>query len=170
MQHLNLTEEQKALWEKVQAFDPDDPDSSFTFSDRLARENGWRLDYALRVITEYKKFIFLICIAPHTLTPSDEVDQAWHLHLLYTRSYWEDLCEKILHRKIHHGPTKGGRQEGMKYRDLYERTKAFYAEKFGAPPPADIWPGTETRFREIDFVRVNRRRNWIIAKPNFKFT
>jgi hypothetical protein len=80
------------LWKKIESFELDDPQSSFMFTDRLARENGWSIEYAIRTVSEYKRFIFLMCIAEHPLTPSDQVDQVWHLHLLYTESYWIDLC------------------------------------------------------------------------------
>jgi hypothetical protein len=36
------------LWEKIRRFELDDPAAAFSFTDRLARENGWPLEYALR--------------------------------------------------------------------------------------------------------------------------
>ena len=159
-----MTEYQESLWKKVNAFSLDDPESDFTFTDRLARENSWDIEYAVRVVHEYKKFIFLICIADHPLTPSDQVDQVWHLHLIYTESYWVDLCQNTLGKNIQHGPTRGGKQEKIKYEDLYEKTKALYQSIFGYNPPADIWPPSDIRFSEINFTRVNRHKNWIIPK------
>ena len=41
------------LWHKIASFRLDDPNSRFTFSQRLARDNGWTLSYALRVVEEY---------------------------------------------------------------------------------------------------------------------
>ncbi|MEK6230809.1 MAG: hypothetical protein N2A42_03075 [Luteolibacter sp.] len=35
-------------------------------------------------MTEYKRFVALAMLAGHPVTPSEEVDQAWHLHLVYT--------------------------------------------------------------------------------------
>lgn len=156
--------EQLILWNRIQDFEIDDPDSVFTFSERLCRENGWKLEYSLRVIEEYKKFMFLLCVSGHPCTPSDEVDQVWHLHLIYTHSYWEDFCEEVLQRKIHHGPTKGGKSEGEKYENLYEKTKESYRVFFKLEPPSDIWPSSDIRFKEIHFERVNRRRNWVLPK------
>jgi hypothetical protein len=164
---FSMTPDQLMLWEKINRFELDDPLSSYSFSDRLARENNWSLDYALEVITEYKKFIFLQCIAAHPLTPSDQVDQAWHLHLLYTRSYWIDLCENTLGRQIHHGPTKGGNAERNKFGNWYEKTLELYCVTFGQQPPISIWPPSEKRFRDIHFSRVNTKWNWVIAKPKF---
>jgi len=36
------------LWQKIDAFDLDDPDADLSFTTRLARENGWKPDYARR--------------------------------------------------------------------------------------------------------------------------
>lgn len=38
------------------------------------------------------------------VNPSDEVDQAWHLHLLYSRSYQEDFCADVLKTPFRQGP------------------------------------------------------------------
>jgi hypothetical protein len=160
-----MTPEQELLWNKVRSFEPDEPESPLTFTDRLSRENGWLLEFSLRAVEEYKKFMFLICLAPHALTPSDEVDQVWHLHLLYTESYWDDFCCDTLGKKIHHGPTKGGSSEQLKYDDLYARTKNFYKEIFSEDPPEDLWPPPEIRFGRVNFQRVNLDGYWMIPKP-----
>jgi len=161
-----MTTDQEILWEKIRMFELDDPDISLTFSDRLARENGWELEYSLRAIDEYKRFMFLLCIAGHPLTPSDQVDQVWHLHLLYTESYWTDFCKNTLNKQIHHGPTKGGENENNKFTDWYEKTKQLYKSIFEYDAPSDIWPSSKIRFSEINFQRVNLDRIWIIKKPS----
>ena len=163
-----MKKENKELWEKIKNFEIDDEDSDFTFTDRLARENGWSLEFSLRTIYEYKKFIFLIIATNTPQTPSDQVDQVWHLHLIYTKSYWVDLCKNTLQRDIHHGPTKGGKNEKTKYRNLYNDTLENYKSFFGEFPPKDIWPSEYIRFKEINFTRINRHRNWVIPKFNIK--
>jgi hypothetical protein len=80
-----MTAEQKELWERIQAYEPDDPRAAVPFSARLARDNGWSEEFAERVVAEYRRFAFLAVAAGHPVSPSDAVDQAWHLHLLYTR-------------------------------------------------------------------------------------
>ena len=165
---MTIPQEQEQLWLKIRDFELDDTDSEYAFSDRLAHENRWPLEYALHAIEEYKKFIFLICISTHPLTPSDQVDQVWHLHLLYTRSYWIDLCKNTLRKEIHHGPTKGGSSEKKKFTDYYTQTKKLYQKIFGHVPPETIWPENEKRFNEIHFQRINTRRHWIIKKLIWK--
>jgi hypothetical protein len=117
-----MTVDSSKLWDRLKEFELDDNDSQLTFTDRLARENGWAHEFSVRAVLEYKRFIFLICVSNQPLTPSDEVDQVWHLHLLYTHSYWREMCGQLLNKEIHHGPTKGGQNENLKFTDWYQRT------------------------------------------------
>lgn len=150
---------------KLEAFRFDNENAPLDFSRRLARENGWSRAYTVRVIQEYKRFLLMAMHAGHPVTPSDEVDQAWHLHLVYTRSYWEDLCCDTLHRPLHHGPTQGGESEGEKFAEWYEKTRSSYTHLFGSTPPADIWPPTEARFDpSVRFERVDRSRYWLLPR------
>ncbi|MBC7875324.1 MAG: hypothetical protein H7Y01_15090 [Ferruginibacter sp.] len=157
--------QQPELWNKIKSFQLDDPLSAYTFTERLERENRWPLSYAFSVVEEYKKFIYLLCIAKHPLTPSDQIDQAWHLHLIYTQSYWIDFCKNVIGRELHHGPTKGGQLEKTKFNNWYQLTKELYAKEFSQNPPTDIWPDNETRFKDINFQRINIDKVWLIRNP-----
>ena len=64
---MPMTHEQRTLWSKIAAFEIDDPGSDFRFSQRLARDNGWRPEYAEEVIDEYRRFVFLAFAAGHLL-------------------------------------------------------------------------------------------------------
>lgn len=162
-----MSPEQEELWQRMKAYALDDPGSSMTFTDRLCRENDWSISYGVRAVLEYKRFMFLACASGHPCTPSDEVDQVWHLHLLYTQSYWKEWCAKVMGKEIHHGPTKGGGEEREKYEDWYQRTKQSYLTFFGKEPPADLWPDPESRMRFIHFTRVNRHKQWVLPKPKW---
>lgn len=154
----------KNVWHRIEKYDLDAVDATFPFSARLARENDWSIAYAKNVIEEYKKFMFLIKVAGHPCTPSDAVDQVWHLHLVYTRDYWQVWCKEILEQEVHHGPTKGGNKERAKFHDWYEQTKATYQRLFNQIPPPQIWPSSTIRFSEIDFRRVNTHKNFVLSK------
>jgi hypothetical protein len=157
--------QQAKLYQRLQAFSLDKPDADLPFSKRLARDNGWSAKYTQRVIEEYKKFTFLAVAAGHPVTPSDQVDQVWHLHLTYTHSYWDEFCPNVLQTPLHHGPTRGGRNEHNKFNDWYSKTLASYEHFFGQAPPPDIWSPPHIRFgRDIHFVRVNTQQNWILPK------
>lgn len=156
------------LWEDLSNFSLDNPEADFSFSQRLARENGWNLAHSLRVIEEYKKFIYMSVVTGKSLTPSDEVDQAWHLHLIYSYSYWVEMCEKTLGGfRLHHGPTKGGLSENKRYDNQYSKTLEFYREEFGYEAPADIWPSNDIRFGKVNFRRVSLHDNYILSKEKF---
>lgn len=155
-------------WNGLRTLDFDAADAALPFSRRLARDNAWARAFAERAIEEYRKFCFLAVHAGHPVTPSDEVDQVWHLHLLYSRHYWEELCRDVLGMPLHHGPTRGGSAEGRKYRDWYEHTLEAYRRYFGEPPAA-LWPAADERFHsEHDFVRVDRRHALVIDRRLLK--
>src|SRR5262249_16669258 len=77
----------------------------------------WSRYHACRVVEEYKRFCYLALVAGQPVTPSEDVDEAWHLHLLDTRNYWDDFCRDVLRHPLHHAPTRGGPEERAKFRD-----------------------------------------------------
>ena len=147
-----------ALWHRIAAHNIGPDEATLGFAARLARENRWSLSYAQRVIGEYRRFCYLAITTEHEVTPSDAVDQAWHLHLTYTHDYWQTFCPEILGANLHHGPTKGGPAEHHRFYHQYAATLAAYEEGFGEAPPADIWPDAQRRFVvDPGRMRVNFR-------------
>jgi hypothetical protein len=137
--------------------------ASLSFTDRLASENGWSESFAECVFREYARFLYLAVVAGHPVTPSDEVDQAWHLHLAYSRHYWGVMCRTIIGKDLHHGPTAGGGAEESRYSLQYRETIAAYREYFGKNPPSKIWPNEKRRFG-AQYVRMETGRHWHIPK------
>ncbi|NKB20986.1 MAG: hypothetical protein GKS01_10845 [Alphaproteobacteria bacterium] len=157
------------LWLKIEAFQFDNPEDDLSFNARLARKNGWKSDYAIRVVEEYKRFVYLAMRADHEVTPSDDVDQAWHLHLTYSKNYWDEFCKNVLEMPLHHGPTKGGKQEAEKYWEQYQRTLDSYKAISGDEAPNDIWPSPRDRFADVSAMRrINGAQNWVIRKPSIQ--
>ena len=134
------------VWQKLSRYQIGPSGAALSFAERLARENGWRSAHADRVIEEYRRFCFLAVTAEHEVTPSDAVDQAWHLHLTYSRDYWERFCPEVLGAPLHHGPTAGGTAERNRYFEQYAQTLKSYEDAFGDGPPAAIWPAAAQRF------------------------
>lgn len=159
--------ENHALWERLERFDIGDPNAAFTFAQRLARENSWSTAKAERAITEYKKFIYLIVVGDRMRTPSEAVDQVWHLHLTYSQSYWDEMCGALLGRRIHHGPTKGGVEEHAKFDGAYRETLEAYRAAFGEPP-ADLWPSADIRFAPSRQRWVDEGTHWVVPKLRLK--
>ncbi len=149
-----ITPEVAQQWGQMQAFVFDEPGVPYPFSQRLAKRNSfkkeWDHKFALRVIEEYRKFFFIMLASGHMVTPSIHVDEVWHIHLLYTKSYWHDWCRDIMGKEIHHHPGNGTDEDTLKWRCIYERTLEFYAAVFG-PAPEDIWgrPDPSINWREM---------------------
>lgn len=160
------------LWQRLAAYDIGPERVSLSFAQRLARENRWSHAYADRVVREYKRFCYLAVTAGHEVTPCDAVDQAWHLHLTYSRDYWERFCPEVLGMPLHHGPTAGGSVERTRYYHQYAETLRAYEDAFRQIPPPDIWPDARRRFLiDPKAHRVNPAdvvilsRNWRIILP-----
>lgn len=154
------------LWGRIQAFRFDPLTVDSPFAARLARENAWTLGHTGRAMCEYRRFLFLALVAGHPVSPSDAVDQVWHLHLLDTRSYWGRLCPQVLGRTLHHVPSRGGAEERVRLLVDYDRTLASYRRLFGEEAPADLWPPSEVRFRADlhRFQRIDIRRYWLLDR------
>jgi uncharacterized protein (TIGR04222 family) len=161
-----MNPEQAALYQRVREFRFDPDGATHTFAQRLAKENGWSPQFAERVIGEYRRFAFLAAAAGHPVSPSDAVDQAWHLHLVYTRSYWDEFCGKVLRKPLHHEPGTGVRGERAKFDDWYARTLQSYQRFFSQDPPADIWPAPGAKGKHLEeYRRVNVARHWVVPRP-----
>jgi len=145
-----ISAEHQEVWRQLQGFVFDDPGAPYPFSLRLAKRQKWTHEFALRVIEEYRKFLFLLKAAGHMVTPSTIVDEAWHLHLIYSYSYWELLCVRIFKEPIHHHPGNGSDEDQEKFAAIYERTLEDYQRFFGEPP-VDIWgkPNPAVDWRKI---------------------
>lgn len=125
------------LWARLSAYEFDGAGSA-PYSVKLARAEGWSQAFTLRVIEEYRRFLYLTQISARQVTPSQIVDVAWHMHLTFTRDYWDDLCPNVIGKPVHHQPC-AGEEEMPRYRDQFAATKALYEAEFGAEPPADVW-------------------------------
>jgi hypothetical protein len=79
---MDRLSESDTLWARLRSMDLDRVNVNLPYSRRLARDNAWTLEYATRVVFEYKRFLYLAATVAHPVTPSDEVDQAWHLHFV----------------------------------------------------------------------------------------
>ena len=156
------------LWQRLAAYEIGPPHASLGFVQRLARENGWSIAFAERVIREYKRFCYLAVTMGQEVTPSDAVDQAWHLHLSYTRDYWERFCPEVLGSDLHHGPTAGGSEERTRFYHQYAETLRAYEEAFAQAPPTDIWPDARRRFLVDPRARRVNPADVVILSRNWR--
>jgi hypothetical protein len=145
-----MKKENQNLWLKVARFPLNDPNAVYPFSAKLAHNQGWSEDKTGRVIAEYKKFMFLCMTAPNGASPSEAVDECWHLHLTFTANY-AAFCQETSGKFIHHNPSKGGTVEQHRHMDWYDETVKNYVETFQQIPPSDVWP-MPLRFKPTDYL------------------
>ena len=124
------------LLERIEAHGFNASDDPLGFESRLADDNGWTLGYALAVVEEYRRFLVLTQVAGHAVSPSPDVDEAWHLHLTRTAHY-DAFCGALFGRFLHHEPARPG--EGARYQDMYRGTLNAYRKVFGFTAPAVVW-------------------------------
>ncbi len=152
------------LWAELSRYNVGTDDVALGFVARLARENGWSVSHSERVFDEYRRFLYLAVRSGHPVTPSDAVDQVWHLHLAYSRDYWEHLCP-LLGAPLHHGPTEGGADENARFYENYCATLRSYERYFGCPAPVDLWPAAQQRlFDDPRARRVHPREGIVIGR------
>lgn len=133
----------------------EEPGTGRRFEEVLAERNDWPLPLAERVADEYCGFLYLAATAGFEVTPSEAVDQAWHLHLEWPH-YRQVLCGEILGRPLEHRPGPGSPDDELRYRRQYEETLALYERIFDKAPPRDIWP-RPTAFDEEERAAAMRR-------------
>jgi hypothetical protein len=98
---------------------------------------GWEKSRALRATEQYRRWLWLNAVygADH-LSPSRDVDQVWHTHILDTRKYLEDCAAMFNGRFLHHNPYSGWESEAAEsaHQSDYRRTAELYAKHFGDIP------------------------------------
>lgn len=127
---------QVTIWQNILAFDLDQPVAEYSFSTRLAYENGWSLEFTKRAIIEYKKFMLLARTSEQMVSPSPIVDIVWHQHLIFSTSY-KAFCD-TLGKQIEHIPSLHNHAEKAKFASAFQHTHQEYIACWGEPP-ADIW-------------------------------
>ena len=160
---MKVAFEKDELWIRIKNHIIGAEGVEYGFLNRLALENRWSKAFSLEAMEEYKKFIYLLCRCNHPVTPSVEVDQVWHLHLLYTKDYWDEFVPKLT-KVPHHGPTEGGHQEARKFKEYYENTLISYRKFFDKVPPPKIWPKSAVRFQPNYQIKLFDSRKFIVVR------
>lgn len=102
----------------------------------LRQKYNWEPIYSRLAVREYKRFLILALSSDQEVTPSLDVDEVWHTHILHTRSYLQFI--KIIGRALHHDP--GMPNARGEYQDQYLRTLALYQTTFNEAAPSTVWP------------------------------
>ena len=95
---------------------------------------------ATELLQELGKFYVLKIIEKdydhNKLSPSEEVDELWHLHLLFPKKYYQ-FCARFARNWIDHSPD--AKYDGNHDR-RYSNTIKKYRSTFNADPPYSMWP------------------------------
>lgn len=95
---------------------------------RLVKQ-GFSPDRADTAIFHYRQFLFL-CAKYDGNTPTVDVDEAWHNHILFTRQYAGD-CQAVFGEFLHHDPGTGVPGDDARFEQAFQRTKDRIVAEFG---------------------------------------
>ena len=164
-EHINYQE--NPLWIRIENYAIDDANAVIPFSKKIAQTENWTSNFTRDAIQEYKRFVYLCCIAKNGASPSIVVDKVWHMHLLYTTEYWKNFCPNILQRELHHFPNVGGITDYNKHHDWCLETLTLYIQVFKQNPPPEYWriPPALTPFLYPDKVSATEQ---VLRAPGSK--
>lgn len=96
---------------------------------RLVKVEGYKEKEVEQVIVQYRRYLFLRKKYPNMcMPPSDDIDQAWHAHILYTQDYHK-LCNDVFYDRkdsfLHHQPTE------RIWHEEFKDTQKLYKQEFG---------------------------------------
>ena len=102
---------------------------------QLMQEYNWTPDYTDNVLYEYMRFIVLRSTNLN-LSPSDDIDKCWHIHLLNPVKYY-DYCIKTFNKIIDHNPEMSYDQQAKKIR--LANTILEYKKRYGELKYPNVW-------------------------------
>jgi len=99
---------------------------------KLRLSEGWSEEEAATAERRYRRFLCLHYLdAEFNLVPTLDIDKVWHQHILHTQDYALD-CERVFGAFLHHAPGADDSEDTQQHmRDDFEKTGAFYRERFG---------------------------------------
>jgi hypothetical protein len=151
------------LWQHVSAAFGGPDAFSKAFAAKIARKHGWSNKFALKAISEYKKFVYLGVVSDFHVTPSKIIDVVWHEHILFTSAYREFCDDVICYRLDHHPELIPIAYETGRFNAQYEDTVEFYISEFGFTPPADIWGETKYDKEKLKERNYSSREKTVYA-------
>lgn len=129
---IQLTTEEHEVIQSVIDYDMD------AVVDAYAVSQGLSLAQAKEQETELKRYLALrVVFQEERLGMAGPVDELWHYFILATWEY-RAFCDYVGHF-VHHRPRSLDEVETAGDR-AYERTLRYYAQIYGEPAPAEMWP------------------------------
>lgn len=107
---------------------------------RIMRKYSRDKEYAEGILREAKRMLYLGELTGKPVTPSEEIDDAWHEMILFSPYYFK-LCRFLGTDYIHHEPepeTPAG-SAGTNGPSQYDETIALYEKQFGVKADQRYW-------------------------------
>ena len=137
-----MNQAESRLWNKIENYIIAG-DQNDLFIRKLMQQEEWSRSFTKQAILEYKRFMFLAVVSPRAVTPCPVVDVVWHLHLVFSRCYWDNFCGQVLNKNIHHDPSDDISDiEKQTMSQQYQATLFLYRIYFSHEPAA-VWGGGE---------------------------
>ncbi len=95
-------------------------------------------EFTRGILLEAKRMLLLRVLRDHPVTPSLEIDDAWHEMILFTRFY-QDFCGFLGGGFLHHDPDVETPVEESSGEQLYDLTQRWYEEEFRIKPDQKYW-------------------------------
>lgn len=92
---------------------------------------------AVRLTTEYLRYLYLRLSSPSPIAPPDMIGQLWSEHARQAPDYLDRFCPEVLHATVLPDEANEEPDPAAAARRLHEE----YHRVFGTWPPPDIWPG-----------------------------
>lgn len=72
---------------------------------RIVKDHGWSEERAEEAEKWYRRFLCLCILFPKEklAPPTDDADEVWHTHIIYTKKYHAD-CRRMFGYYLHHNP------------------------------------------------------------------
>lgn len=97
---------------------------------KLRLEKKWSPDKAREAVRKYKNFLILKYKYPKKkISPTRDVDEAWHAHILHTYRYMQD-CGEIFGAYLHHQPASTAKRDLEMCATSYLATAELYYKEF----------------------------------------
>ena len=116
------------LWSRIAAID------LTPVADQLVTYLGWTEARTASIERRYRRFLYLKATLPNgNASPSPEVDEFWHQHIINTRRYGPD-CQRAAGRFLHHTfLSPGDAADSAELTATWLATKACYERLFAEP-------------------------------------
>jgi hypothetical protein len=113
---LDTKSSNPVLWENIQQINFE------LIKDRMIFKHHWSEEMTNLSIKEYMVFLYLTQVCEQPISPSKEVDEIWHEHILHTNKYEND-CYKTFGKFIHHFPTPA--KWKLELKSIEDSTESF---------------------------------------------